>query len=175
MSAWYGFNRPEYGPDLQDPARRVPDERFAGTVSEQVEFQLTTPQERIIPCCTKPQPCHTWIQWKPQFSECPATFMPWNQLSNGKLTSAEIGQKDTRIWVADLDAMHYARGLLVGAEWWAESTKPHIRNRQQFAQYLQSTLFPSSTPHEKPVDRVEDAYAMLQHKYGPNAILYTTF
>lgn len=175
MTTWYGFNHARYGPDPMDPATRVPDARLPNTVAQSVRKQLEIAPEEIIPACVKNPPCKTWIQWKPTLSGCAPTWLSWHDLTNGQIDGVEIGQKDTRIWVSNLSAMQYNRALLDGSQWWAESTQPHIRDRQMFVQYLQSTLFPNMSPHEKQIDRVEDSYAMLRHRYGPNDIQYTTF
>ena len=175
MSAWYGFNKTPLSPEIMNPLGRVPDEAYNFTLAQQAQQVFEAPKEDIVPTCTQNPPCKTWIQWKPQQSECPATFMSWSQLTDGKIKGYEIGEKDTRIWVSNLNALHYGRGLISGAEWWAESTTPHVRNRQLFAQYLQSTLYPNYSPHEKKINNIGDSYAALRHRFGSGAIQYTSF
>jgi len=175
MSAWYGFNHTQFNPSMMDPTKRVPDQAFNFTLTQQAQQAFSTPQEEIVPVCVKEPPCKTWIQWKPQLSECGPTFLSWHQLTDGKVNGYEVGEKDTRIWVANLNPGHYSRGLISSAEWWNESTTPHIRNRQLFAQYLQSTLYPNYSPHEKKINHIGDSYAALRHRFGPNGIQYTSF
>lgn len=175
MTTYYSFQQPIISPDLMDPNHRVPDDRYRASIAGQVRQSLNEPKEEIVPVCTKAPPCKTFISWKPTLSECPTTFMSWHDLTDGKINGVEIGQKDSRIWVSNLDSRKYGRGVISGAEWWSESTQPHIRNRQLFVQYLNSTKYPKSSPHEKRIENVDDTYVMLQHKYGNNAIQYTTF
>ena len=175
MSVFYGFHHPNLSPSLLNPSQRVPDQAFNYTLQEQAKQVFNSPREEIIPVCVKNPPCKTWIQFEPQLSQCGPTFMSWNQLTDGKVNSVEIGEKDTRIWVADLNAVHYGRGVVSGAQWWAESTGPHVRNRQLFAQYLQSTHYPNYSPHEKKINNVGESYAALKHRFGPNGIQYTSF
>ena len=214
MSVYYSFQHPSYTPQAMDPTHRVPDALFKPTLEAQMRDQMNSPTYELTPTCTMPPPCRTWIQFKPELSECPTTFVHWNNvLTNTSLSrpntkypqdlpmnqkqishpsvapssgavvgnvpstyvDLEIGQKDSRIWVADLNPVHYNRGLISSAEWWPEATKPHIRNRQLFAQYLQSTMYKKSSPNEKRIDRVEDSYAVMRHKFGPNGIQYTSF
>lgn len=173
MTTWYGFQKPELSADPMNVTERVPDEDFSATIKDQVQQQFDSPKVNFIPCCTKTQPCPTWIQFKPQLGECPTTFMSWGELTNGQYESFEVGQKDSRIWVGSLQAPAYNRRLISGAEWEAESTRGHIRARQGFAQYLQSTLFPNTSPHEKSISRVADSYGAIVHRMGPPQ--FTTF
>jgi hypothetical protein len=175
MTTYHSFQSKEFDREMMDPNQRVEDHQFIPILKSEIQNQFNQPRVEYTNCCTRPQPCHTWIQYKPQLSECPITYLSWAEATHGKVTGAEIGKKDSRIWVADLNPMHYNRALIDGSIWWAESTKPHIRNRQAFAQYLQSTLYPQSSPHEKKISRIEDAYAVLTHKFGPNVIQYTSF
>jgi hypothetical protein len=170
---YYGLNHPLISSAAPEVSHRVPDSQFASSIISDIQKELSTPPQEYTPCCVKPQPCKTWIQWKPELSECPQTFVSWSDATNGKVRGFEVGAKDSRIWVADLDALHYRRSLVSGAEWAAESTQSHIRNRQAFAQYLQSTLYPNSSPDVKRIGRVEDAYGVILHRYGNPQ--YTSF
>ena len=175
MTTWYGFEKKGYSRAPMTPSLRIPDRQFEQSVAKQVNEQLSLPPQEIVPCCIGNQPCKTWVEWSPRLSECEATFIPWGEATDGRFLGVEIGQKDSRIWDGDLNDRHYGRSLISGAMWWSESTKPHINNRQLFAQYLQATRFPDYSPHEKRIDTVGDSYAMLRHKYGPNGIQYTSF
>jgi len=170
---YYGLNHPLYSAAIPEVLNRVPDIDYKQSIINEMRQQLTEPEVNITQCCVKSQPCKTWIQWKPEFSDCPQTFVSWSDATNGKIQSFEIGQKDTRIMVATLDPILYNRGILTGAEWPAESTQGHIRNRQAFAQYLQSTLYPNSSPDVKRIDRVQDSYGAILHRYGKPQ--YTSF
>jgi hypothetical protein len=175
MSAYYGFQKPLYSSAPVDVNRRIPDNNFKSILAQTMSDELNTPTD-LYPqpqTCELPQPCKTWIQFKPELSECPASFVSWKDATDGKHIGFEIGQKDSRIWVADLDALMYRRSMVSGAIWEAESTKPHIRNRQIFAQYLQSTLYPNSSPHEKRIEGIRDSYGVLLHQYGKPQ--YTSF
>jgi hypothetical protein len=174
MTAYYGINRPVLSSASMDVTHRVPDSKYSSTLAADMRQQLSTPNEPHMPaCCIDPQPCKTWVQFKPEFSQCPTTFVTWKEATGGQVNGFEIGQKDSRIWVASLNDLQYRRGLVSGAQWEAESTRPHIRNRQIFAQYLQSTLYPNSSPDVKRIDRVADSYGALLHQYGKPQ--YTSF
>lgn len=178
MTTYYSFH-PKYTDEtssLTDKSRRVPDQYYNQTLANSMQTALQAPPIDIIPCCTKSQPCQTWIEWKPEYSECAPTWISWHDATGGKFNGAEVGSKDSRIWVANLNPEHYWRRTISGAEWWAESTKPHIRNRQMFAQYLQSTLYPNSSPHEKRIDSPNESYAVLSRRLqNSGGIQYTTF
>ena len=177
MSAYYSFQKPLLTPAPMDVNHRIPDSRYKSILAQTMADELNTPVpdrgQQIPQTCELPQPCKTWIQFKPELSECPATFVSWKEATNGKVNGFEIGQKDSRIWVASLDDLMYRRSMVSGAIWESESTKPHIRNRQLFAQYLQSTMYPTSSPHEKRIDSIRDSYGVLLHQYGRPQ--YTSF
>jgi len=176
MSAYYSFQKPLLTSAPMDVRHRVPDNQFKSILAQTMSDELNTPvntYQQNAQTCEYPQPCKTWIQFKPQLSECAATFVSWKDATDGRVDGFEIGQKDSRIWVASLNNLMYRRSMVSGAEWEAESTKPHIRNRQLFAQYLQSTLYPNSSPHEKRIDNINDSYGVLLHRYGKPQ--YTSF
>jgi len=175
MSAWYGFNHNPLPHEIMNPSNRIPDAVYDASIITQIKKGFQQPPVKSIQSCVDSPPCKTWVEWQPSYSECPPTWISWGDATNGLVDNVEIGQKDSRIWIGDLSPAHYNRGLVSGAQWWSESTKPHIRNRQMFAQYLQATLYPNSSPHEKRLDSIKDAYPMLLHKYGQNAIQYTSF
>lgn len=174
MSAYYGFQRPVVSTAPPDVTRRVPDGKFSSTLVADMRAAWETPgPPTVIPTCQSPQPCQTWVQFKPQLSECGPTFVSWREATQGQVPGVEIAPRDSKQWIADLNEMHYRRALVSGAIWEAESTRSHIRNRQLMAQYLQSTLYPQSSPHEKRLDGVRDAYGVLVRQYG--APQYTSF
>lgn len=173
MSAYYSFDHPLMSTAAMDVTHRSPDSKFGPSLIHDMRKQLSEPSLSETPCCTKPQPCKTWVQWKPELSECPTTFVSWSDATGGKVKGFEIGQKDSRIWVASLDDLHYRRSLVSGALWEAESTRGHIRDRQLFAQYLQSTLYPNSSPDLKRIDNVGESYGVMLHRYGRPQ--YTSF
>lgn len=173
MSAYYSFNHPLLSTAAMDVTHRLPDSQYEPSLIHDMRQQLTTSPLNETPCCIRPQPCKTWVQWKPELSECPITYVSWNEATNGKVKGFEIGQKDSRIWVANLDDLKYRRSLVSGAEWPAESTRGHIRDRQLFAQYLQSTLYPNSSPDLKRISNVGESYGAMLHRYGRPQ--YTSF
>lgn len=173
MSAYYSFHHPSYSAAEMDPSRRVPDANFDMSLADKMKQSVNVQPVEYIPTCTKPQPVQTWIQWKDQYSGCAPTWVSWKEATNGQYQGAEVGQKDSRIWVANLNPGHYWRGIITGAEWQAESTQSHIRARTAFAQYLTSTLYPNSSPNEKRIDSPSESYASLVRKYG--APQYTSF
>jgi hypothetical protein len=175
MSAYYSFHHPKFSPAEMDPNKRLPDAKFAPSLAQQMHDSLNVQPVNYIPCCTKPEPCQTWIQYKPEYSGCAPTWVSWADATGGKIHNVEIGEKDSRIWVANLSPLHYWRAVTTGAEWTAESTEPHIRNRQLFANYLQSSLYPTSRPYEKRIDNPSESYVALRQRYGPNFAQYTTF
>jgi hypothetical protein len=170
---YYGLHHPLLSAAIPEVLNRVPDADYKQTIINDIRKQFQEPEIDLTPCCVKSQPCKTWIQWKPELSDCPQTYVSWSEATNGKVHGFEVGQKDSRIWVASLDPMRYNRGILTGARWPAESTQGHIRNRQAFAQYLQSTLYPNASPDLKRIDRVEDSYGVMLHRYGKPQ--YTSF
>ena len=175
MSAYYGFQKQLYSAAPMDVNKRIPDNKFKSILAQTMLDELNTPVNPYPQpqTCEFSQPCKTWIQFKPTLSECPASFVSWKDATNGKYTGFEVGQKDSRIWVASLNDLMYRRSMVSGAIWEAESTKPHIRNRQLFAQYLQSTQYPNSSPHEKRVENIRDSYGVILHQYGKPQ--YTSF
>jgi len=173
MSAYYSFDHPLLSTAAMDVTHRVPDAQFEPTLVQDMRTQLSEPRRPATPCCTQPQPCHTWVQWKPELSECPTTYVSWRDATNNQVKGFEVGQKDSRIWVASLDDLQYRRSLVSGAEWWAPSTQGHIRNRQLFAQYLQSSYYKPSSPDLKRIGNVGESYGVLLHRYGRPQ--YTSF
>jgi hypothetical protein len=175
MSAYYSFQKPLLTSAPMDVEHRIPDNNYKSILEHTMADELNTPKNHYsnAQTCEFPQPCKTWIQFKPTLSECAATFVSWKDATNGRVNGFEIGQKDSRIWVASLDDLMYRRSMVSSAQWEAESTKPHIRNRQLFAQYLQSTLYPNSSPHEKRIESIRDSYGVLLHQYGKPQ--YTSF
>lgn len=174
MTTYYTFQNPVLSSAPMDVTHRIPDAKFASTLIEDIQAELSVPREPVHPqCCTLPPPCKTWIQFKPELSDCPTTYMSWKEATNGKVSGFEVGQKDSRIWVGSLNPMHYRRGQVSGALWPAESTQGHIRDRQLFAQYLQSTLYENSSPDLKRIDRIQDSYGAMVHRGIP--IQYTSF
>ena len=169
MTSYRTFSS-RYQTDSSTPISTIQD------LKDQVQTYLTIPPEhKTLHCTTRPV-CQAGAQYKPQYSSLPVTFLSWNELSDGKLNKPiTIGERDSKIWVADLSAIQYGRQRLIGSEWAAESTLPHIQNRVLFSQYRNATKFPKSSPNEKQIETIQDSYAMLQHHYGPHSIQYTSF
>lgn len=173
MSAYYSFDRPVLSTAAMDVTHRLPDSQLKPSLLQDMRQQLSAPPLDVTPCCTKPQPCKTWVQWKPELSDCPTTYVSWSEATGGKVKGFEIGPKDSRIWVASLNDLQYRRSLVSGAEWAAESTRGHIRDRQLFAQYLQSTRYPNASPDVKRIANVGESYGAISHRYGKPQ--YTSF
>lgn len=183
MTTYYSFDAKyptRYEP--MNPANRMPPNGLAISLGERMNQALEAAtqdgpevQSQIIPCCTKPKPCPTWISWKPQYAGCGQNFMTWDQATNGKCQGCEIGRdQDPRIWTADLNPLIDARSVISGAKW-APEPYSHPHARQLHTQFLYSTLYPQKSPNEKQIDRIEDSYCVLKKRYGENLIQYTTF
>lgn len=174
MTTHYGFQKTVLGTAPMDVTHRSPPApHLAQSLLHSLKDSLTVPRLHAVPTCVADQPCPTWVQYRPQWSDCAPTFVSWKEVTDNAQPSVELAPRDSRLWVADLNEMHLRRSMLSGAQWEAESTQGHIRNRQLWLQYLHSTLYPQSSPHEKRIDGVGETSAALARRFGPPQ--FTTF
>lgn len=181
MSNYYTF-RQKYGLDGQSPyepmdsTNAIPGSSFAPSLALDMKHELQKQSSHKKPkhprCCVKPKPCKTWVSFKPEYAGCGDTFVSWSKATDGKYKGCELAPRNARFWVADKRPEIYERSIISGAQWHPEPyAYPHAR--QLFAQFLHSTKYPDSSPNEKRIDSIDDAYCILKKKYGVPQ--YTSF
>jgi hypothetical protein len=176
MTTYYSFHKGnDLPPMCHNNSNSFYSNQLPSIVSAHIQHELSSPTIPLTLTCTQPPPCQTWVQWKPQYKNLPVSYFSWKDITNGKIDQVEIGKKIPEIWNQDISSVQYQRSLVSGAEWWSESTGKHIHNRPLFTQYLYSSYYPKSSPHEKSIDHIGDSLAVLQHQIGENNIQYTSF
>ncbi len=169
MTDYYGFNSRTYS-NVQpiDNQQAILTTQFPTSLKSEMKKALDVePLNDFKPCCSRPGPCLTHIQHRPQFAGCGPTFVSWNEL-NDQHPEYQLTRpiQDPAYYNRDLNQTMYERHLMYGNNWWPEGTQPHRNARQLFVQYIMGTKYPRGSSHEKPIERVEDSLRYIQQKFG---------
>ena len=125
------------------------------------------------PCCPNPPACGQSILWRAQFKNCPTCWIgqAGGQAAEGGMQT-EVAPLGDRYWVADLNPLIQARGVMNGALW---NPYRHWNNLPLLSQFLwaDNGFRATRDPNTQPVARLEDSFSFKQATQGPP--LYTRF